>query len=126
MLCGWKLIPINFAYNDAIAGRTWDELYARYNGKICSKFGMFPIRENGQDYIEWSCVEMVGEWDGVVGTEPNITIPQYNETRIYELEIKIKSLEDEIAYLNNQIQRYLSIPYQRNIANQIALLRNDD
>jgi hypothetical protein len=122
LLCGWKLIPMNFAYNDDIAGRTWNELYARYNGKICSKFGMYPIRENKQDYIEWYCIETVGSWDGTVGTEPNITTPQYNETRIQELETRIQFLEDQIAYLWHKAQENTGQVYRRGL-NNIAILR---
>jgi hypothetical protein len=92
---GWKLIPLNFAYNDAIAGRTWKDLYNKTNGKICSKFGMFPIRENGQDYIEWYCVETVGEYI----TEPIITAPQYNETRMATLESQNQEMSARIEYL---------------------------
>jgi len=100
---GWKLIALNFAYNDGIKGRTWYDLYNRTNGKICSKFAMYPIRENKQDYIEWNCVETVGEWEGIEGTEPNITVPQYNETRIEILEKENEEMKLQNEFLNNTI-----------------------
>jgi len=93
LLCGWKLIPMNTAYNDAIEGRTWNDLYALYNGKVCSKFGLYPIRENNQDYVEWYCLETIGTWVGDLNIEPNITTPQYNETRFQELEQRVAVLE---------------------------------
>jgi uncharacterized coiled-coil protein SlyX len=137
---GWKLIPLNFAYNDAIEGRTWNDLYARSNGKICSKFATYPIRENGQDYIELYCIETVGEWDGI--TEPNITVPQYNETRIeflekeneelklqneqlketvQEMQLQINKLEERFRYLYEKLQNIGTRPYIRSLAKSFVI-----